>query len=91
VPEGEPTQPGAPREACPDVVDLFSRHVEGEISSDLCSRMQQHLDACPRCRARCDSLRETLVLCRSTAARGVPGEVQDSVRAALRRFLASTK
>jgi RNA polymerase sigma-70 factor (ECF subfamily) len=88
VPEdGTATPPG--KEACPDVVDLFSRHVEGEISSDLCSQLQRHLDACPRCRARCDSLRETLVLCRSTAACAVPGEVQDSVRAALRRFLAS--
>jgi len=81
-------EPAAPLEAaCPDVVSLFSRHLEGEISSDVCADMERHLAACPRCRSRCDSLQRTLVLCRSSPAPEVPGPVQKGVRDALKRFL----
>jgi RNA polymerase sigma-70 factor, ECF subfamily len=74
---------------CPDVVSLFSRHLEGEISGDVCAEMERHLAACPRCRARCDSLQKTLVMCRSAPAPAVPAPVQQSVRQALKRFLAA--
>jgi len=82
----EPVAPLAA--ACPDVVSLFSRHLEGEISTDVCADMERHLAACPRCRARCDSLQKTLVMCRSSPAPEVPAPVQQSVRDALRRLLA---
>ncbi|HEX2657767.1 MAG TPA: sigma-70 family RNA polymerase sigma factor, partial [Polyangia bacterium] len=49
---------------CPDVLTMFSRHLEGEISADRCAEMERHLDACARCRMNCDSLRRTLALCR---------------------------
>ena len=75
--------------SCPDVVSLFSRHLEGEISADVCGEMERHLAACPRCRAKCDSLQRTLVLCKSSPAPEVPQPVQQSVRDALRRLLAA--
>jgi RNA polymerase sigma-70 factor (ECF subfamily) len=73
---------------CPDVVSLFSRHLEGEISSDVCAEMERHLASCPRCRARCDTLQRTLVLCKSSPAPEVPRPVQQSVRDALKALLA---
>ena len=80
--------PAAPLAArCPDVLSLFSRHLEGEISSDICAEMERHLADCPGCRSRCDSLQRMLVLCRSSPAPEVPAPVQRSVREALRRFL----
>jgi RNA polymerase sigma-70 factor (ECF subfamily) len=72
---------------CPDVLELFSRHMEGEISSDICADMEQHLARCPRCRSRCDSLKKTLLLCKSSPAPAVPAPIQESVRAALKRLL----
>jgi RNA polymerase sigma-70 factor, ECF subfamily len=84
---GVPELPPAPEARCPDVLDLLSRHLEGEISSDVCTEMEEHLARCPRCRARCDSLKATLLLCRSSPAPEVPAPVQESVRAALRRLL----
>lgn len=78
----------APTGMCPDVLTTFSRHLEGEIDSDVCSAMEKHLDACPRCRGACDSLRRTLLLCRTAASDvEVPLAVQRSVRHALRDFL----
>jgi RNA polymerase sigma-70 factor (ECF subfamily) len=74
--------------ACPDVLTLFSRHVEGEISAEACAEMERHLRSCARCRETCDSLRRTLALCRSQGASSdVPPSVQASVKVALQNLL----
>ena len=72
---------------CPDVLELYSKHLEGEIDADLCAEMERHIERCPRCRGTCDSLKETLALCQELPAVPVPADVQDSVRQALRAFL----
>ena len=80
-----PTAPGA----CPDVLTMFSQHVEDEISADLCAQMQRHLEGCGRCRGACDTLKRTLALCRTAGTSdAVPAAVQTSVKSALRGFLA---
>jgi RNA polymerase sigma-70 factor (ECF subfamily) len=80
-----PAAPGT----CPDVLDLFSRHMEGEISPDTCAEMERHLATCARCRGTCDSLKRTLALCQTALPEAeVPPGVQSSVRTALRNFLA---
>jgi RNA polymerase sigma-70 factor (ECF subfamily) len=77
---------------CPDVLASFSRHLEDELSADVCAEMERHLLRCPQCRSRCDSLRRTLALCRAEASVDrVPPAVSASVRAALRDFLARPK
>jgi RNA polymerase sigma-70 factor (ECF subfamily) len=73
--------------ACPDIVALFSRHLEGEISAGVCADMEKHLQACDRCRSRCDSLQRTLAMCRRAPLPEVPEPVQTRVKQALRRFL----
>jgi RNA polymerase sigma-70 factor, ECF subfamily len=87
IPSNAPNAPGT----CPDVLDLFSRHLEDEISAEVCRDMERHLEACPRCRGACDSLKRTLALCRATSASAeVPTAVQSSVQIALRNFLAES-
>jgi RNA polymerase sigma-70 factor, ECF subfamily len=83
----EPAAAAPLAEACPDILDLFSRHLEGEISADVCARMERHLATCERCRSRCDSLQKTLALCRTAPLPEVPKPVQATVRKALKRFL----
>jgi len=87
VPEGEAAPDSLQR--CPDVLTLFSRHLEGEISADLCARMERHLEACGHCRGACESLKRTLSLCRSAPTPQVPEPVQESVRQSLRALLTS--
>jgi RNA polymerase sigma-70 factor (ECF subfamily) len=66
-------------------VPILSQYLEGDIGPDQCAAMEKHVAQCPRCRARCDSLRSTLALCRRSAEGGaVPPEVQEAVRQALR-------
>jgi len=79
---------GAVSGACPDIVQLFSRHLEGEISAGLCADMEKHLSACPGCRSRCDSLQRTLAMCKAAPLPEVPAKVQADVRQALRNFVA---
>ena len=80
-----PPAPGT----CPDVLTIFSRHLEDEISADLCADMERHLQACGRCRGACDSLKRTLALCRTSGSSAeVPASVRASVKRALRAFLA---
>jgi RNA polymerase sigma-70 factor (ECF subfamily) len=80
----------APMPTCPEIVLLFSRHLEGEIGPQECASMQEHVDACPRCRAACEALKETLSLCHGRASGGtVPSEVQERVRRALRDLAAA--
>lgn len=78
------------RSTCPDVLTLFSRHLEDEISAEVCEEMERHIAGCDRCRAACDSLRRTLALCRTSAAAvEVPQQIQAAVKVALRQALAT--
>ena len=81
--------PQAAGAQCPDVLSLYSKHLEGEIEASVCQAMQAHVESCPRCNAVCDSLKQTLALCGAAAAAEVPPEVQRAVRRALREFLAA--
>jgi RNA polymerase sigma-70 factor (ECF subfamily) len=78
----------APASGCPDVLRLFSRHLENEIDPATCAEMERHLSTCPRCQATCDSLKRVLTLCRRSGVPDVPSDLQESVRSGIRAFLA---
>ena len=86
---GIPTKSPADSQ-CPDVVALFSAHLEDEISAEVCAEMERHLEACRHCRGACDSLKRTLMLCHAAPVAQVPSSVQASVKVALRNFLADS-
>jgi RNA polymerase sigma-70 factor (ECF subfamily) len=69
---------------CPDILRLYSEHLEGDVSPELCAKMERHLAGCPRCRASCDAFKRTLALCRSLPKPAVPAKVRDAVRRELR-------
>jgi RNA polymerase sigma-70 factor (ECF subfamily) len=73
---------------CPDIVSLFSRHLEGEIGPELCERMERHVAGCRRCDAACNSLKHTLALCRAEPQGNVPSDLQQLVRRAVRELSA---
>jgi RNA polymerase sigma-70 factor (ECF subfamily) len=82
---GEKERPASA--GCPDVVALYSRHLEGEIDGAVCAEMERHLAGCSRCRAACQTLKDVVALCRANPAEPVPEPVQESVRTALRDLL----
>jgi RNA polymerase sigma-70 factor, ECF subfamily len=76
-----------PGRSCPDILRLYSKHLEGEVDAALCARMERHLATCGHCRASCDALRRTLALCRAVPEPAVPPEVQAAVRREVRACL----
>jgi RNA polymerase sigma-70 factor, ECF subfamily len=77
-----------PRDSmCPDVLTLFSQHLEGDISPSVCATMEAHLVQCGRCRGTCESLKRTLALCRELPKPEVPASIVASIRAAIRKVL----
>jgi RNA polymerase sigma-70 factor (ECF subfamily) len=78
-----------PKPGCPDVLVLFSRRLEGQVDANLCEEMQHHVDACPRCAAACESLKQSLSLCAAGRGGPVPAGIQASVRRAVRELLRS--
>lgn len=80
IPSGGPS--------CPDILELFSRHLEDEVDPETCAQMERHLASCPRCASACDSLKRVLSVCRSSPAPVVPSQLQESVRASIRDFIA---
>ncbi len=74
-------------EGCPDVISLWSRYLEGEISPETCAEMERHLEGCPHCRGACDSLKRTLAMCRALPSSEVPVEIRESLRRAVERAM----
>jgi RNA polymerase sigma-70 factor, ECF subfamily len=78
----------APRGAmCPDVLTLFSQHLEGDIDPSVCATMEAHLAQCSYCRGACESLKRTLAVCRQLPTPEVPTSLAASIRAAIQTFL----
>jgi RNA polymerase sigma-70 factor (ECF subfamily) len=72
---------------CPDIVTLFSQHLEDEIESGVCATMEAHLAQCSHCRNACESLRRTLAMCRELPTPEVPASLAASIRAGIRKVL----
>ena len=76
-----------PGTMCPDVLTLFSQHLEGDIDPSVCARMEAHLAQCSHCRNACESLKRTLAVCRELPTPDVPASLAASIRAAIHGFL----
>jgi RNA polymerase sigma-70 factor (ECF subfamily) len=86
---GEAAETASP--SCPDVLTMLSKKLEGEISPEVCAKMEVHVSGCPHCRGICDSLKRSLALCKSLPTPTVPQHVQDSLRKAVASALAENR
>ncbi|HEV8248304.1 MAG TPA: RNA polymerase sigma factor [Polyangiaceae bacterium] len=71
---------------CPDMMLLWSRKLEGDLSQADCATMEQHLLSCAACGTACDGLKRALRACRSVATAEVPPEVRARVKVAMRAW-----
>ncbi|HEX8030443.1 MAG TPA: sigma-70 family RNA polymerase sigma factor [Vicinamibacterales bacterium] len=78
----------SPRDrACPDVLTLFSQHLEGDIDPAACAAMEAHLAGCEKCRSTCESLKRTLAVCRQSPTPEVPPAIAASIKSAIQALL----
>jgi len=75
------------KNGCPDMVLMLSQYLEGELTSDVCSQMEEHVEACSPCKDECDDLKGLLRVCKESSCE-VPLDVQRKVRASLKKALA---
>jgi len=79
------------RRGCPDMVRLFSKHLEGDVSPAVCARMEDHLSRCPYCERACESLKQTLRLCRAQPSPSVPEAVEKRLRREIEALTANPR
>jgi RNA polymerase sigma-70 factor (ECF subfamily) len=72
-----------PAVSCPDVMSLWSRKLDGDLSQQDCAEMERHLESCAHCRLTCDGLKRALDACASLRSANVPERVREQIRAAL--------
>lgn len=71
---------------CPDIARYLSLHLEGDVDSDRCAKLEAHVRQCPECAATCRSVRATLRACGALRAK----PLSHSARAALQTALRAT-
>ena len=75
------TRPGP---TCPDVVALWSKKLEGDLSTQDCAAMEEHVKVCAACSAACDELKAALLACRRSATTELSPEIKARVVKAVR-------
>jgi RNA polymerase sigma-70 factor (ECF subfamily) len=78
--------PALPTGGCPNVRQMFSEHLEGDLSPTLCKDMEAHVRSCVVCAQECDDLKQTLSLCSASPA-GLPPELAQRLRENIKRWL----
>lgn len=86
-------EPGASamKPGCPNVIDAWSRKLEGQLDAVDCAAMEQHIASCPSCGAACEALRQALQTCASAGKGPVRPEVRARVTAALQSWQAASR
>jgi RNA polymerase sigma-70 factor (ECF subfamily) len=78
--------------SCPDIVQLVSEKLEGDLSPDRCRELEQHLSSCAHCAEASKSLRAALRTCHAIGSAAPPSpEVREAIRAAAQDFIARSR
>lgn len=85
----EPTAAPA-TSGCPDVVAMWSKKLEGDLSQGDCASMEAHIAVCPTCSGACDALKRALLACQRVRGEDVPPAIQARVKAAVRAWADGT-
>jgi RNA polymerase sigma-70 factor (ECF subfamily) len=68
---------------CSELAQELSAYASAEIDQATCTKIEEHLARCPRCAGACESLKQTVSLCRRIPGGAVPDAVRTAVRTAL--------
>jgi RNA polymerase sigma-70 factor (ECF subfamily) len=83
------TMPNNP--SCPDVLALWSRKLEGDLSATDCAQMERHIESCPNCFSACTALKAALLACRNAASSTIEPSVTAVVKGAIRNWIAADR
>lgn len=83
--------PRIDKAVCPDVVQMFSEHLEGDVDAAACARMEKHLSTCASCAETCVEMRNTVALCKSAPGTPISDDVRAAVRATVAKVIRNTE
>lgn len=63
--------------SCKSLWETLSDYIDGELSEELCQRIEQHLAGCEHCRVVLDTTHKTILLCHDAVQETeLPADVQ---------------
>ena len=71
---------------CKQIFEKLSEYMDGDLPTDLCERIDDHMADCPPCQSFMESLRRTVKLVERVDAPAMPDEIRASVREAYERY-----
>ncbi|MGE0452008.1 MAG: anti-sigma factor [Vicinamibacteria bacterium] len=74
-----------PEVVCASGVELLADYLEDALPADLRAELEAHVAGCARCAAFVASYRETPAILRRATLAAIPAELDESLRAFLRR------
>ncbi len=75
---------------CPNLSESLSQYLNGEVSPEICCKIESHLGSCKACDTDLRALQDTLRLCKRAPTGQVPGPVADRVKSALLSVISSS-
>jgi anti-sigma factor RsiW len=73
--------------SCSKILDRISGYLDGDLDATACEAIESHCADCAACAALVKQLRETVALCRQTAAVPLPESVRRHALESVRRLL----
>ena len=52
---------------CSNMCQVLSDYIDGELSDELCHRIEEHMAGCEHCRVVFDTTNKTILLCHDAA------------------------
>ena len=52
---------------CNNLCEVLSDYIDGELSDELCCRIEEHMAGCEHCRVVLDTTNRTILLCHDAA------------------------
>jgi anti-sigma factor RsiW len=72
---------------CQEILAGISSYLDGDLDAAACEAIEKHCADCVRCAALVKGLRETVGLCRQTAAVPLPESVRRRAQESVRHLL----
>jgi predicted anti-sigma-YlaC factor YlaD len=70
-------------EHCREMLGDLSDYLDGELDTELCAQIEQHLARCGDCRILVDTLRQTITLYRTHGHEALPQDARERLYAVL--------
>ena len=74
-------------EACKAIFEKISAYLDGDLDEQTCLEIHKHLEVCPECSDRFESLKKTVEVCKSLPKERVSKEIHERLRATLKAAL----